>query len=412
LLPSAAAAGAKRLASGVNGKLAAQVFKTVADPYIGRMTYVRVYSGSLDADSHVWNAAKGRDERVGQVMLLRGKTQEAQQRIGTGDIGAIPKLESSTGDVLTTKDAASTVTMDRPKFPEPAYSASIHPKTRNDVDKLSTALQRVVEEDPSLHVHREDSTGETIMSGLGESHVQITAERLARKYGVNVEVGLPRVAYMETISAPAKAEGRHVRQSGGHGQYGVCNLELEPLPHGAGFEFVDKIVGGVVPRQFIPAIEKGVREAMVHGGLGGYPVVDVRCSLVFGKYHPVDSSEAAFKMAGSAGFKAAFQDAKPVLLEPVMHVEITIPDEYTGDIMGDLNSRRARVQGMNPLGGYTTVEAQVPQSEMLRYATELRSMTQGRGAYTMRFDHYEEVPAHAAQKVIEERKKELVEARA
>ena len=411
-LPSAAATGAKRLAGGANGKLAAQVFKTVADPYIGRMTYVRVFSGSLDADSHVWNAAKSRDERIGQIMLLRGKTQEPQPRIGTGDIGAIPKLDTSTGDTLTTKDAANSVALPRPEFPEPAYSASIHPKTRNDVDKLSTALQRIMEEDPSLHVHREDSTGETIMSGLGESHVQIAAERLARKYGVHVEIGLPKVAYKETISAPAKAEGRHVRQSGGHGQYGVCNLEIEPLPHGAGFEFVDKIVGGVVPRQFIPAIEKGVREAMERGGLGGYPVVDVRCSLVFGKYHPVDSSEAAFKMAGSAGFKAAFQDARPALLEPVMHVEITVPDEYTGDVMGDLNSRRARVQGMTPLVGYTTVEAQVPQGEMLRYATELRSMTQGRGAYTMRFDHYEEVPAHAAQKVIEDRKKERTEAHA
>jgi elongation factor G len=408
LAPSAANAVGE--ASDANGKLAALAFKTIADPYIGRMTFVRVFSGTLTGDSHVWNAAKQRDERITQIMFMRGKTQESTPRIGLGDIGVIPKLEASTGDTLTVRE--DPVTLDRIAFPDTSYSASIHPKTRNDVDKLSTALARIVEEDPTLRVHRDDSTGETIMDGLGESHIQITAERLARKYGVNVEVGLPKVAYMETVTAPAKAEGRHVRQSGGHGQYGVCNLEIEPTERGAGFEFVDKIVGGVVPRQFIPAIEKGVREAMEKGNLAGCPVVDVRVSLVFGKYHPVDSSEAAFKMAGSMGFKAAFNDARPCLLEPVMQVSVTVPDEFTGDIIGDLNGKRARVQGMNPAGGYTTVEAQVPQGEMLRYATELRSMTQGRGIFSMKFSHYEEVPAHAAQKVIEERKKDLAEARA
>jgi elongation factor G len=408
LAPSAANAVGE--ASNANGKLAALAFKTIADPYIGRMTFVRVFSGTLTGDSHVWNAAKQRDERITQIMFMRGKTQESTPRIGLGDIGVIPKLEASTGDTLTVRE--DPVTLDRIVFPDTSYSASIHPKTRNDVDKLSTALARIVEEDPTLRVHRDDSTGETIMDGLGESHIQITAERLARKYGVNVDIGLPKVAYMETVTSPAKAEGRHVRQSGGHGQYGVCNLEIEPTERGAGFEFVDKIVGGVVPRQFIPAIEKGVREAMEHGNLAGCPVVDVRVSLVFGKYHPVDSSEAAFKMAGSMGFKAAFNDARPCLLEPVMQVSVTVPDEFTGDIIGDLNGKRARVQGMNPAGGYTTVEAQVPQGEMLRYATELRSMTQGRGIFSMKFSHYEEVPAHAAQKVIEERKKDLAEARA
>jgi elongation factor G len=408
LAPSAANAVGE--APDANGKLAALAFKTIADPYIGRMTFVRVFSGTLTGDSHVWNAAKQRDERITQIMFMRGKTQESTPRIGLGDIGVIPKLEASTGDTLTVRE--DPVTLDRIVFPDTSYSASIHPKTRNDVDKLSTALARIVEEDPTLRVHRDDSTGETIMDGLGESHILITAERLARKYGVNVEVGLPKVAYMETVTSPAKAEGRHVRQSGGHGQYGVCNLEIEPTERGAGFEFVDKIVGGVVPRQFIPAIEKGVREAMEHGNLAGCPVVDVRVSLVFGKYHPVDSSEAAFKMAGSMGFKAAFNDARPCLLEPVMQVSVTVPDEFTGDIIGDLNGKRARVQGMNPAGGYTTVEAQVPQGEMLRYATELRSMTQGRGIFSMKFSHYEEVPAHAALKVIEERKKDLAEARA
>ena len=408
LLPSAAS-GVKEAAE-ADGKLAALAFKTVADPYIGRMTFVRVFSGTLTGDSHVWNAAKSRDERITQIMYIRGKTQEATPRIGLGDIGVIPKLEASTGDTLTVRE--DPVTLDRISFPDTAYAASIHPKTRNDVDKLSTALGRIVEEDPTLRVHRDESTGETIMAGLGESHIQITAERLARKYGVNVEIGLPKVAYMETVTSSAKAEGRHVRQSGGHGQYGVCNLEIEPAERGAGFEFVDKIVGGVVPRQFIPAIEKGVREAMEHGNLAGCPVVDVRVSLVFGKYHPVDSSEAAFKMAGSIGFKAAFNDARPCLLEPVMQVGVTVPDEFTGDIIGDLNGKRARVQGMNPAGGYTTVEAQVPQGEMLRYATELRSMTQGRGVFSMKFSHYEEVPAHAQMKIVEERKKELAEARA
>jgi elongation factor G len=408
LAPSAANAVGE--ASTANGKLAALAFKTIADPYIGRMTFVRVFSGTLTGDSHVWNAAKSRDERITQIMFVRGKTQEPTPRIGLGDIGVIPKLEASTGDTLTVRE--DPVTLDRIVFPDTSYSASIHPKTRNDVDKLSTALSRIVEEDPTLHVHRDDSTGETIMDGLGESHIQITAERLARKYGVNVDIGLPKVAYMETVTSQAKAEGRHVRQSGGHGQYGVCNLEIEPAERGEGFVFVDKIVGGVVPRQFIPAIEKGVREAMEKGNLAGCPVVDVRVSLVFGKYHPVDSSEAAFKMAGSMGFKAAFNDARPCLLEPVMQVAVTVPDEFTGDIIGDLNGKRARVQGMNPAGGYTTVEAQVPQGEMLRYATELRSMTQGRGIFSMKFSHYEDVPAHAAQKVIEDRKKELAEARA
>jgi elongation factor G len=401
LLPSAAAGTSVP----ANGKLAALAFKTIADPYIGRMTFVRVFSGVMSGDSHVWNAAKSRDERITQLMFMRGKTQEATQRIGLGDIGVIPKLEASTGDTLTVRE--DPVVLDGLSFPETSYSASIHPKTRNDVDKLSTALGRILEEDPTLKVHRDDSTNETILSGLGESHIQIAAERLARKYGVNVEIGLPKVAYRETITAPAKAEGRHVRQSGGHGQYGVCNLEVEPMDRSGGFEFVDKIVGGVVPRQFIPAIEKGIREAMDHGTLAGFPVVDVRVSLVFGKYHPVDSSEAAFKTAGSIGFKNAVADARPVLLEPVMQVSVTVPDEFTGDIIGDLNGKRARVQGMNPASGYTTVEAQVPQGEMLRYATELRSMTQGRGIFTMRFSHYDEMQAHAAQKVIEERKKEL-----
>jgi elongation factor G len=389
----------------VGDKLAALVFKTVSDPNIGRLSYVRIYSGTLTADSHVWNTHKNKDERIGQVFHVRGKTQEATQRLVTGDIGVIPKLsETVTGDTLSTKDAGLAVAgFD---YPSAAYFASVHPKSRNDVDKLSTAMARLLEEDPSLQMHRETSTNEVILSGLGDSHLEVAVQRLQRKFGVNVTLDVPKVAYRETITSKGTAEGRHVRQSGGHGQYGVVNLEIEPTSRGEGFEFVDKIVGGVVPRQFIPAVEKGVRETLESGVIAGYPVVDVRCALVFGKYHPVDSSEAAFKTAGSVGFKAAFTQAHPVLLEPVMHVEVTVPSEFAGDIMGDLNTRRAHIHGMTPDGPNTVIEASVPQSEMLRYATDLRSMTQGRGTYNMKVSHYDPVPAQLQAKIVEERKKE------
>jgi elongation factor G len=388
-----------------NDKLAALIFKTVSDPNIGRLSYVRVFSGTLTADSHVWSVQKGKDERIGQVFHIRGKTQEPTQRLVTGDIGVIPKLaDSVTGETLSTKDGS--IELAGIEYPPAAYFASVHPKSRNDVDKLSTAMSRLLEEDPSLQMHRETSTNEVILSGLGDSHLEVATQRLQRKFGVNVTLDVPKVAYRETVTGKAAAEGRHVRQSGGHGQYGVVNLEVEPTPRGEGFQFVDKVVGGVVPRQFIPAVEKGVRETLEQGVIAGYPVVDVKCALVFGKYHPVDSSEAAFKTAGAVGFKAAFTQASPVLLEPVMHVEVTIPSEFAGDIMGDLNTRRAHIHGMTPDGPSTIVEASVPQSEMLRYATDLRSMTQGRGAYTMKVSHYDPVPAHLQQKIIEEHKKE------
>ena len=389
-----------------NDKLAALVFKTVSDQNIGRLSYVRVYSGTLSADSHVWNVQKSKDERVGQVFHIRGKTQEPTQRLTTGDIGVIPKLaESVTGETLSTKDAH--LELAGIEYPAAAYFASVHPKSRNDVDKLSTAMTRLLEEDPSLRMHRETSTNEVILSGLGDSHLDVSTQRLQRKFGVNVTLDVPKVAYRETIMAKAAAEGRHVRQTGGHGQYGVVNIEVEPLPRGQGFEFVDKIVGGVVPRQYIPAVEKGVRETMDHGVIAGFPVVDVRCALVFGKYHAVDSNEAAFKTAGSVGFKAAFANATPVLLEPVMHVEVTVPSEFAGDIMGDMNQRRAHIHGMTPDGPNTVVEASVPQSEMLRYATDLRSMTQGRGSYNMRLSHYDPVPSHLQARIVEEHKKEV-----
>jgi elongation factor G len=402
-LPVALADGSTLAAS---DKLAALVFKTVSDPNIGRLSYVRVYSGTLTADSHAWNTQKSKDERIGQIFHVRGKNQEPTPRLVTGDIGVIPKLsETVTGDTLSTKEAA--IQLAGIDYPAAAYFASVHPKSRSDVDKLSTAMARLLEEDPSLQMHREASTNELILSGLGDSHLEVAVQRLQRKFGVNVTLDVPKVAYRETITGKGAAEGRHVRQSGGHGQYGVVNLEIEPTSRGEGFEFVDKIVGGVVPKQFIPAVEKGVRETMDQGVIAGYPVVDVRCALVFGKYHPVDSNEAAFKTAGSLGFKAAFSQANPVLLEPIMHVEVTVPSEFAGDIMGDLNTRRAHIHGMTPDGPNTVIEASVPQSEMLRYATDLRSMTQGRGTYTMRVSHYDPVPAHLQQKIVEERKKEL-----
>jgi elongation factor G len=391
---------------GGEDKLAALVFKTVSDQNIGRLSYVRVYSGTLTADSHVWNAQKSKDERVGQVFHVRGKTQEPAQKLVTGDIGVIPKLaETVTGDTLATKEAAAE--LQGITYPNASYFVSLHPKSRNDVDKLGPAMARLLEEDPSLHMEREAATGEVILSGLGDSHVDVAMQRLQRKFGVSVTLDVPKVAYRETITSKGTAEGRHVRQSGGHGQNGVVNLEVEPVARGEGFAFVDKIVGGVVPKQFIPAVEKGVRETMEHGVIAGFPVVDVRCALVFGKYHPVDSNEAAFKTAGSVGFKAAFQNASPVLLEPVMHVEVTVPSDFAGDIMGDLNTRRAHIHGLNPDGPNTVIEASVPQTEMLRYATDLRSMTQGRGSYSMKFSHYDPVPTHMQAKIVEEHKKEL-----
>ncbi|HZT06613.1 MAG TPA: elongation factor G [Chloroflexota bacterium] len=385
--------------------VAALVFKTISDPFIGRLSFLRSYRGEVHSDSHVWNSERRKEERIGQLFMMRGKQQEPIPSIPMGDIGVVPKLsETRTGDTLTTKDHP--ITLARIKFPEPAYSAAIEPKTKNDLEKLSPSLARMIEEDPTLSVHRESSTGEMILSGLGESHLEIACERMQRKFGVNVTLSTPRVPYRETIRSSAKAEGRYVRQTGGHGQYGVCWIELEPLERGGGFEFVDRIVGGVVSQSYRPAVEKGIREAMEEGVLAGYPVVDVRATLYDGKEHPVDSSEMAFKIAGSLAFKKAASEAGLELLEPIMELEITVPDEFTGDVIGDLNTKRAQVHGMNPEGGTTTISADVPQAEILRYATDLRALTQGRGTYSMRFSHYQEVPAHVAQQLVEKLKAE------
>ncbi len=388
------------------GVLASQVFKTMADPYVGKLSYFRVFSGTLTSDSQVWNANKGKAERVGQLFFLRGKQQEAVPGVQVGDIGAVAKLsETATGDTLTDKDRG--VTLPPIEFPRPAISMAIQPKSKADEDKLGSALARLMEEDHTLLVQRASEMKQTVISGMGESHLEIVADRLKRKFGVDVTLSTPRVPYRETVRARARVQGKYKKQTGGRGQYGDCWLELDPKPRGEGYEFVDKVFGGAIPRQYIPAVEKGVKEAMEEGIVAGYRVVDVRVTLVDGSYHEVDSSEMAFKIAGSMAFKKAMQDAKPVLLEPIVTVAVHVPEEQMGDIIGDLNSKRGRIQGMEPGGdGTTTIRAQAPIAEMLRYASDLRSITGGRGTFEMEFSRYEEVPSHIAEKVVAEARKQ------
>ncbi|MBI2322406.1 MAG: elongation factor G [Chloroflexi bacterium] len=387
-----------------DGPLAAFAFKTTADPYVGRLNYLRVCSGTLQSDSHVWNASKGREERIGQLFVVRGKTQEPVASLPAGDIGAVAKLqETTTGDTLATRELP--LRLPGITFPQPVFSVAVDPKTKADLDKMSTGLARLVEEDPTLQVRRDPDTSETILAGMGESHLDVAVERLKRKFGVDVITRTPRIPYKETVLSATKAEYKHKKQTGGHGQYGHVLLELEPLPRGSGFEFGERVVGGVVPRGYIPAVEKGVREALVEGVLAGYPVVDLKVVLYDGSYHPVDSSEMAFKIASNQAFKKGVLQANPVLLEPIMNLTVTVPEEFMGDIMGDLTSKRARVLGMDSHGGFSVVRAQGPLSELQRYATDLRSMTGGRGTYTMDFNHYEEVPSHVVQTIIAEAKK-------
>lgn len=383
-----------------NGNLCALVFKTIADPYVGKLTYFRVFSGSLRNDSHVFNASRGHEEHIGPVLVVRGKQQENAAQIGAGDIGAVAKLhDTHTGDTLSSRDKP--VELAKIDFPEPSFSASVVPKTKADLDKLGQALSRIVEEDPTLHVQRDPESGETILSGIGESHLQITVERLKRKFGVDIDLGDPKVPYRETITAVAKAEGRHKKQTGGRGQFGDVWVQFEPNPDGE-YEFVNKVVGGAVPKQYIPAVDKGIQEALLHGPIAGCPVINLKATLYDGKYHDVDSSEMAFKIAGSLAFKEGVAKASPVLLEPIMNVEVTVPESYMGDVIGDLNSRRSKVLGMEPAGaGRQRVMAHAPMSEMMHYATVLRSITQGRGAFSMTFLHYEPVPPYEAQKIAE-----------
>lgn len=392
-----------------SGPLACLVFKTTADPYVGRLSYFRVYSGIFHSDSPVWNAAKNKAERVGQLFVVRGKSQEPISHLVAGDIGGVAKLaETATGDTLCSRDHP--LLLAPIEFPKPTFSVAVYPKTKADLDKLGQTIARLVEEDPTLRVSKDTDTNETILSGMGESHVDIAAEKMRRKFGVNVNIETPKVPYKETITTPVKAEYKHKKQTGGHGQYGHVFLELEPLARGTGFEFAERVVGGVVPKNYIPAVEKGVAEGLQEGVLARYPVVDVKVTLYDGSYHPVDSSEMSFKIASLQAFKKGLSQGRPVLLEPVMNLRVIVPDNFTGDTIGDLNSKRAKVLGMTPQDGSSVIDAQVPLAEALRYATELRSITQGRGTYTREFSHYEEVPPHIAEKIIAQAKKEAEKA--
>ncbi len=345
------------------------------------------------------NSVKGKKERVGRLLQMHANERREIKEVRAGDIGAAVGLKmTTTGDTLC--DENNPIVLERMEFPDPVISVAIEPKTKADQEKMGVALSKLAAEDPSFRVHTDEETGQTIISGMGELHLEIIVDRMKREFKVEANVGKPQVAYRETIRKPVKAEGKFVRQSGGRGQYGHVWIELEPLEPGSGYEFVDKIVGGVVPREYIPAVDKGIQEAMENGVLAGYPVVDVRATLYDGSYHDVDSSEMAFKIAGSMAFKEGAANANPVLLEPIMKVEVVTPEEYMGDIVGDLNRRRGRVQGMNDRGNAKVVDAEVPLAEMFGYATQLRSLSQGRANYTMQFDHYEEVPANVAKEVI------------
>jgi elongation factor G len=407
-VPSPAEVGARQTVDGKtidadpNAPFVAQVFKTTADPFVGRLTYFRVVSGKLTPQGHIWNASRREEERFGNLLAVQGKEQQNLPHVGPGDIAAIAKLTStSAGDTLTA-GREHAVELPRFRFPDPSLQVAIEPESKADLDKLGQALHRLQEEEPSVQVHREDGTGETILTAMGDSQIDVVVDRLKRKFGASVRIGTPRVPYRETIRKPAKVDNRYKRQTGGHGQYGHVVIEFEPTESGTGFEFGNRIVGGVVPKQYIPAVEKGLREALAEGGLAGYPVVDLRATLVDGSFHTVDSSEMAFKIAASQALKKAFESADPALLEPILEVEVTVPDEYMGDVMGQLTSKRGHVLGMDSLNGMQKLRAQVPAAEMFHYASELRSITQGRGRFSWRLDHYAEVPHNVAEKVISE----------
>jgi elongation factor G len=395
-----------------DGPLTAQVFKTVSDPYVGRISLFRVFSGRMRPDSSIHNASQNTEERVGQLFTLRGKEHDTVSEVPAGDIGAVAKLaHTRTGDTFTAK--GDEVTLRAPEVPEPLLAIAVEPKTKGDEDKLSTAYHRLVEEDPSFRVERSAETHETVMYGMGEAHVDVMLERMKRKFGVEVVTHPAKVAYRTTFRGSAKAQGRYVKQTGGHGQYGVCWIEVSPNERGAGFEFVDSIVGGVIPHQFIPSVEKGVVKAMEEGVVPGIPMVDIRVKLYDGKFHTVDSSDIAFQVAGSMALREASQQAGVVVLEPIVELDVLVPDSMTGDVMGDLNSKRGKILGMEPTGtGKSRVKALVPQAEVARYSIDLRSLTGGRGAFTMRFSHYEEVPSHLAQKIMDEAQKAKEEAQA
>jgi elongation factor G len=404
-LPSPVEHGALRvgeteLLADPDAELYAYVFKTRADPFAGRINLLRVYQGTLSADSHVLNARAHAKERIGQLIVFAGAETGHLQELGPGDIGAVAKLkETRAGDWLCERDAQ--IEMPALKLPAPVMAFAVEAGGRGDEEKVFVALRRLQEEDPTIDLHRDSQTGEQIVAGLSQVHVEVIVDRLRERFGVEVMLKPPRVPYQETIRTAAKAHGRHKKQSGGRGQFGDCQIEIEPLRPGMGFEFVDQIKGGVIPSSFIPAVEKGVREAMAAGVLAGYPVKDVRVRLYDGSHHSVDSSEIAFKLAGAQAMRGALRAANPVLLEPIMLVTLSVPEECVGDVIGDLNSRRGRPQGMEPDGGMTEIKAEAPMAEMLSYAPDLRSITGGQGDYTLEFLRYEEVPGHLAQKVLD-----------
>ncbi|MBY0357489.1 MAG: elongation factor G [Candidatus Obscuribacterales bacterium] len=382
---------------------AALAFKVMNDPFVGKLTFLRVYSGKLTAGSYVSNSSKGKRERISRLIQLQADQRKDVQEAGAGDIvAAVGLKDTTTGDTLCADD--SPIILESMKFPEPVISVAIEPKTKADSDKLGVALGRLAEEDPTFRVKVDAETGQTIISGMGELHLEIIVDRLLREFKVEANVGKPQVAYRETFKNKIKQEGKFIRQSGGKGQYGHVVIEMEPTEPGTGYEFVNKIVGGVIPKEYIPAVDYGIKEASAGGVLAGYPVIDFRVTLTFGSYHEVDSSEMAFRIAGSMAFKEGFMKAKPILLEPVMKVEVEVPEDYMGDVIGDISSRRGRVEGMDTLDKLSKVRAQVPLSEMFGYATDIRNKTRGQGTFTMEFDHYEEVPGNIAETVISGRK--------
>jgi elongation factor G len=395
----------------VNGAgTAAFVFKTVADPFAGRINLFRVLAGTLGSDSTVVNVRSHAKERVGQLLALQGKEHEQAKEFGAGDIGAVAKLkETTTGDLLL--DAERQVEPPRLDFPEPVMSFAVTPKAKGDEEKVATSLRRLAEEDPTLVLRRDPQTGDQLLSGMSQMHVEVAVDRLKGRFGVDVDLQQPHVPYLETIRKESRARHRYKKQTGGRGQFGDAEIVIEPLPEREGYEFVDEIVGGVIQQGFRPAVDKGIQEAMQHGELAGAPVQGVRVRLVDGQQHSVDSSEMAFKIAGSMAFKEAYAKADPVLLEPIMELEASVPDDAVGAVNGDLNSRRGRLQGMEPSGGMTTIKAEVPMAEILTYSQALTSLTGGRGDYSMHFLRYEEVPSHIAQKIIDETRKELEEAK-
>ncbi len=379
----------------------AYVFKVMADPYAGQLTYFRVFSGKIEAGSHVYNATKDRKERMGRLLIMHANSREDVQEIAAGEIAAAVGLDATTGDTIC--DEKHPILLEKLEFPDPVIAVAIEPKTKKDQEKLSQVLNKFMKEDPTFKVSVDPETGQTLIHGMGELHLEVMVDRMKKEYGIEVNVGKPQVAYKETIEGKAIGEGKFIRQTGGRGQYGHAVIEIEPLERGKGFEFENAIVGGVIPKEFIPAVEAGIKEAMENGILAGYPIVDVKVKLFDGSFHEVDSSEIAFKIAGSLAFKEAAKKAGLVLLEPIMEVEVETPDEYVGDVIGDLNSRRGKIMGMEKKGVITFIRAQVPLAEMFGYATTLRSLTQGRGTFIMKFSHYDKVPQQIAEKIIGER---------